>query len=174
MRATAGLGAVGWGAALVLLARAAAGDADLILFAPAVFATAPSKLIAIASPLPSLTGAVEKRGAGALTLRGTNSYAGMTRVLAGSLVGDTQSLQGDIDVGTGTTLAFDQSFTGSFTGLLGGAGALEKRSTSPRSRGSRSSRSPRSPIPTSSRTPSRRREPGRSRSAPTSRRSTRS
>ena len=107
------------------------GDADAI---PANVAIAAPSVLVFDEPGAgthgggiSGAGAVEKQGTGTLTLRGTNSYTGTTRVRAGALVGDTQSLQGDIDVGTGTTLAFDQSFTGSFTGLLGGAGALEKR-----------------------------------------------
>jgi outer membrane autotransporter protein/CSLREA domain-containing protein len=70
---------------------------------------------------------VEKRGAGTLTLTGANTYIGRTLVSAGALRGDTSSLQGDIVLVTGTSLIFDQSFAGDFTGFLFGDGALEKR-----------------------------------------------
>jgi autotransporter-associated beta strand protein len=70
---------------------------------------------------------VEKRGAGALTLAGVNSYSGGTLVSGGSLRGTTQSLQGDILLASGTTLVFDQSGSGAYTGLLAGEGALEKQ-----------------------------------------------
>jgi outer membrane autotransporter protein/CSLREA domain-containing protein len=79
--------------------------------------------------LPVTEYTVEKFGAGTLTLTGTNSYVGGTRVNAGTLRGDTLSLQGDITFASGTSLVFDQSFAGAFTGLLIGDGALEKRGT---------------------------------------------
>jgi outer membrane autotransporter protein/CSLREA domain-containing protein len=79
--------------------------------------------------LPVTEFSVEKLGAGTLTLTGTNSYVGGTRVNAGTLRGDTLSLQGDITLASGTSLVFDQSFAGAFTGLLVGDGALEKRGT---------------------------------------------
>src|SRR5262249_29671890 len=72
-------------------------------------------------------GSVFKQNTGTLTLGGTNSYTGGTSVLAGTLIGNAQSLQGLIDVQGPATLAFDQSGTGTFAGQISGPGALEKR-----------------------------------------------
>jgi len=69
---------------------------------------------------------VEKSGAGTLTLGGVNTYAGGTLVSGGILRGNTQSLQGDIQLAAGTSLVFDQPSAGAYAGLLGGAGALRK------------------------------------------------
>ncbi len=52
-------------------------------------------------------GGVTKEGAGTLVLQGSNSYGGDTRVAAGTLQGDGDSLQGSIFVDTGATLVFD-------------------------------------------------------------------
>ena len=67
-----------------------------------------------------------KRGTGLLNLTGTNSYAGGTLVEAGTLQGTTQSLQGAIQLTSGSRLAFSQSFDGTFSGDLTGAGILGK------------------------------------------------
>ena len=67
-----------------------------------------------------------KRGAGMLNLTGTNSYAGGTLVEAGILQGTTQSLQGQIQLDSGSRLAFAQDFDGTFTGQIAGAGILGK------------------------------------------------
>ncbi|CAM1000321.1 Autotransporter-associated beta strand repeat-containing protein [Rhodanobacter sp. Root179] len=70
------------------------------------------------------SGALVKDGAGALTLTGANSYAGGTTIRAGTLRGDTVSLQGDIvDHGV---LVFDQATDGSYAGQLSGSGSLHK------------------------------------------------
>ena len=71
------------------------------------------------------TGTLLKRGAGSLTLTGTNSYTGGTLVSAGSLIGTTGSLQGAF-VNNGE-LVFDQATTGTFAGLIAGTGALTKQ-----------------------------------------------
>ncbi|MBU6170529.1 MAG: autotransporter-associated beta strand repeat-containing protein, partial [Verrucomicrobia bacterium] len=63
------------------------------------------------------SGPLAKNNNGALTLTGSNSYQGGTFVNAGSLIGDTGSLQGSIAVGSGT-LGFDQATSGTFSGLL--------------------------------------------------------
>ncbi|OWT74341.1 MULTISPECIES: autotransporter-associated beta strand repeat-containing protein [unclassified Achromobacter] len=71
-------------------------------------------------------GALTKAGDGTLILGGTNSYSGGTTVAGGTLQGTTDSLQGNIATGTGTTVAFDQGTSGTFNGSINGAGGLVK------------------------------------------------
>jgi fibronectin-binding autotransporter adhesin len=70
-------------------------------------------------------GAVVKQGAGALTLLGTNSYTGGTTVSAGTLIGNSTSLQGNIL--NNATLMFDQAASGAYAGVIGGPGAVVKQ-----------------------------------------------
>jgi autotransporter-associated beta strand protein len=70
------------------------------------------------------TGSLSKIGAGTLILRGANSYSGGTTVLAGSLVGDSASLQGSI--ANSALVVFDQAGSGTFTGAMTGGGTLTK------------------------------------------------
>lgn len=68
-----------------------------------------------------------KRGAGTLILAGNNSYVGGTLVEEGALQGSTQSLQGDISLGSAaTSLIFSQSTNGTYTGVIDGDGTLFK------------------------------------------------
>ena len=69
-------------------------------------------------------GALIKLGAGALTLRGANTYGGGTTVSSGALIGDTGSLQGDIAVAG--TLRFEQASDGVFSDRLSGDGDVIK------------------------------------------------
>ena len=80
--------------------------------------------VTLAADLSSGGGSLAKSGAGTLTLSGSNSYSGGTTVSAGTLVGDTAGLQGAI--ANGGTVRFDLATTGSFSGAITGAGALEK------------------------------------------------
>ena len=74
-----------------------------------------------------------KRGAGTLTLAGSNSYVGGTLVEEGALQGSTQSLQGNIFLASAapplapTSLIFSQTSSGTYTGVITGDGALVKR-----------------------------------------------
>ncbi len=70
------------------------------------------------------SGALTKVGTGTLTLSGSNSYSGGTAVVAGALVGNTDSLQGDI-VNNGTVL-FTQTSDGTYAGSISGSGSLTK------------------------------------------------
>ncbi|WP_253256654.1 autotransporter-associated beta strand repeat-containing protein [Stenotrophomonas sp. VV52] len=70
------------------------------------------------------TGALTKEGEGALTLAGSNSYSGGTTVDAGTLIGNTSSLQGDI--ANNAALVFDQAANGTYAGTLSGDGSLDK------------------------------------------------
>ncbi|WP_426702014.1 autotransporter-associated beta strand repeat-containing protein [Rhodanobacter sp. Col0626] len=70
------------------------------------------------------TGALVKRGTGTLLLTGANSYAGGTTIDAGTLRGDSTSLQGNII--DNAALTFDQHADGIFAGSLSGNGTLTK------------------------------------------------
>ena len=70
-------------------------------------------------------GTVVKLGAGVLTLTGANSYQGGTQINAGTLQGDSSSLQGNI--ADNAALVFDQGIDGSFAGVISGAGTVTKQ-----------------------------------------------
>ncbi|MEH6665173.1 MAG: autotransporter-associated beta strand repeat-containing protein, partial [Brevundimonas sp.] len=78
----------------------------------------------IASGLTGAGGLV-KSDLGALILTGTNSYQGGTFVRGGTLIGNTDSLVGDID--NDATLVFDQSTDAAFSGAITGDGETFKR-----------------------------------------------
>ena len=69
-------------------------------------------------------GALVKSGAGTLTLSGANGYSGGTTISAGTLAGDTNSLQGNIV--DNAELLFNQGFNGTYAGNVTGTGALTK------------------------------------------------
>jgi autotransporter-associated beta strand protein len=70
------------------------------------------------------TGSLVKDGAGTLTLAGANTYSGGTFVSAGTLAGDTASLQGDIV--NNAQVRFNQSSDGAYAGAMSGTGSLIK------------------------------------------------
>jgi autotransporter-associated beta strand protein len=72
-------------------------------------------------------GSLFKRGTGNVSLTGANSYAGVTTVEAGTLTANAGSLPGDAVILDPATLVFDQAGTGSFSGILSGAGDVDKR-----------------------------------------------
>ncbi len=69
-------------------------------------------------------GALTKKGAGTVTLTGANAYRGGTTIQGGTLVGNSQSLQGQIV--NNANLVFEQANDGVFTGTISGAGTLNK------------------------------------------------
>src|SRR4249919_485964 len=69
-------------------------------------------------------GDLVKTGDGALRLSGTNAYCGETIVLAGSLLGDTDSLRNDLR--NDGLVVFDQAGDGMFAGNIAGSGAMTK------------------------------------------------
>ncbi len=70
------------------------------------------------------TGNLTKLGAGTLILSGFNSYSGGTIVSAGTLQGDTTSLQGNIT--NNSSIVFDQAIPGTYTGSISGNGSMTK------------------------------------------------
>jgi autotransporter-associated beta strand protein len=70
-------------------------------------------------------GSLVKQGAGVLALGGTNSYSGGTTVAAGALLGNANSIQGNVV--NQSVVAFEQAGNGTFGGVMSGSGALVKQ-----------------------------------------------
>ena len=68
------------------------------------------------------SGGLTKQGLGVLTLAGNNSYSGGTTVSAGTLVGNSSSLQGNIL--NNASVVFNQSGAGIYAGTMAGSGSL--------------------------------------------------
>ena len=68
------------------------------------------------------SGSLTVQGGGTLTLTGSNSYTGGTSLLAGALIGNTASLQGNI-LNNGA-VTFDQTGSGTYAGGMSGSGSL--------------------------------------------------
>ena len=69
---------------------------------------------------------IEKTDLGTLILTGANSYTGGTVVQEGVLQGSVRAIRGDVAVGSGATIAFDQAVDASFGDGVSGAGTLVK------------------------------------------------
>ncbi|MDL2286527.1 autotransporter-associated beta strand repeat-containing protein, partial [Desulfococcaceae bacterium OttesenSCG-928-F15] len=82
---------------------------------------------AIMSGVISGNEVVTKTGSGDLTLSATNTNTGGIVVSAGKLIGNTNSLQGDI--ANNASLEFNQGGAGTYAGNLSGAGSLTKTGT---------------------------------------------
>lgn len=75
-------------------------------------------------------GTLWKYGTGTVTLGGSNSYTGLTWLRDGNLVVNTSSLPGDASLNTGTSLTFNQTPNGTYSGQLSGPGKLRKNGSS--------------------------------------------
>lgn len=72
-------------------------------------------------------GSVTKRGNGTVTLNGTNSYTGGTRIERGTLRGTTDSLTGDLQMfSSNSGVEIDQNFNANFGNEIIGNGSLTK------------------------------------------------
>ncbi len=71
------------------------------------------------------TGAMTKQNTGTLILTGANSYTGGTTISAGTLQGNSTSLQGNIV--NNAALVFDQAATGTYAGVISGTGTMTKQ-----------------------------------------------
>ena len=69
-----------------------------------------------------------KSGAGTLILTGANAYSGGTVINAGTLQGNNVSLQ--VNIQNNANLIFDQTFDGTYAGVLSGTGILTKAGNS--------------------------------------------
>lgn len=69
-------------------------------------------------------GSLTKDGAGTLILTGANDYSGGTTVSAGTLEGNTTSLQGAIL--NNASVVFNQTSAGTYAGQMSGTGSLNK------------------------------------------------
>ncbi|MGX1499591.1 outer membrane autotransporter protein [Labrenzia sp. MBR-25] len=74
-------------------------------------------------------GMMQKSGSGTLTLTGANTYSGGTMIKAGTLIADTTSISGDIYVGSGATMRFNQDVNTGYSGGISGSGTLHKFGT---------------------------------------------
>jgi len=72
-------------------------------------------------------GTLTKTGSGTVTLTGTNTYSGGTTVSAGTLQGNSSSLQGAIT--NNANVVFDQASTGTYAGIMSGTGTLVKQNS---------------------------------------------
>jgi autotransporter-associated beta strand protein len=88
------------------------------------FITAPDSGNALLSGVMSGTGALTFNGLGTTIISGANTYSGGTTVTAGTLQGDTSSLQGAIV--NNSSVVFDQATDGTYTNVMSGTGGLTK------------------------------------------------
>ena len=90
------------------------GSGAVIIFSP--FKLGTSTPITTFSGTISGHGSLIKEGTGTVVLLGTNTYTGGCTINAGTLQGNSNSLQGAIE--NNATLIFDQTFAGSFTSTI--------------------------------------------------------
>jgi outer membrane autotransporter protein len=69
------------------------------------------------------SGRVEKQGAGILTLTGANRFQGLLEIAQGAVIGDTDAIPGNVALGSGAQLVFDQAANGTHL-IKRGAGTL--------------------------------------------------
>jgi len=119
-----------------LEAANASPESDTILFAPAVFDSPANGLITLASPLPDVDGTVEINGVASglatarvegIVVRAETGVGTLFAVVDGDARLDDVTLEnGDVAIGAGTSLIFDQAANATFAGTLSGDGDLAK------------------------------------------------
>lgn len=114
-------GALNLGASETIGSLAGAGDVTL---GANTLTTGGDNTSTTFSGVMSGTGALVKNGTGTMILSGANTYSGGTTVNAGTLQGDTTSLQGNIV--NDATVEFNQAGDGTYAGAMSGTGALIK------------------------------------------------
>ncbi len=70
------------------------------------------------------TATLNKQGPGALILTGTRAGGGLMNVAAGTVTGDSNSMAAKVN--NSTSVIFNQTFDGTYTGALSGAGVYKK------------------------------------------------
>ena len=110
----------------------ATGGTGALTLAGAVDLTGTTRTLAISNTTDTISAAITnggliKIGPGTLVLSGTNTYGGGTTVGEGMLQGTTAGLQGNITNNSAVT--FNQTTTGTFSGLINGSGTLTKSGT---------------------------------------------
>ncbi len=113
---------IGGGATVQALASFISDRAVSLLAMGGTFDTGDNTLT-LQGPITGV-GSLTKTGAGTLILTGANSYGGGTTVEAGTVQGNTTSLQGAIV--NNATVVFDQGTSGTYAGVMSGTGALIK------------------------------------------------
>jgi fibronectin-binding autotransporter adhesin len=79
--------------------------------------------LTVTSPIAG-AGGLTKNGSGTLVLLGSNTFSGTTTVAAGSLVGNSASLSGPVNLTNNINLIFNQTSTGTFGQTISGNGGL--------------------------------------------------
>jgi autotransporter-associated beta strand protein len=106
-------------------------EAGATTFSGPVAVTGTANLVAATGGTATFTGvisgaagAIEKTGDGTVVLAGNNTYGGGVTVSAGTLQGTTDSLKGSI--ANDAAVVFSQATSGSYAGVMSGAGSLTK------------------------------------------------
>lgn len=98
---------------------------SVLLSAPAAIDTQ-ANTVSLSGPITGPS-SLTKVGGGTLIISGTNTYSGGTTVAAGTLQGNTTSLQKAI--ANNAAVAFAQNFDGTYSGVMSGTGSLAKTGT---------------------------------------------
>lgn len=103
------------------------GEASSLAFSVPVTSTiiAPTTGVATLSGVFSGSGGLTFTGTGTMVMLGANTYSGGTTVAAGTLQGNTSSLQGAIV--NNSQVVFDQNTDGTYSGVMSGSGTLTKQ-----------------------------------------------
>ena len=99
--------------------------APMVLLGSGTISVSPSTTLTVTSPITGPGGLTTTNG-GTLLLTGANTYSGGTTLNAGTLQGNTTSIQGQVSTSPNTMLIFDQAAPGTFNGSILGSGSVTK------------------------------------------------